>query len=31
MFDGFEDDDPISHRVGDVVYAIACKVCARCD
>ncbi|KAI0215234.1 WD repeat and HMG-box DNA-binding protein 1 [Lamellibrachia satsuma] len=25
MFDGFEDDDPISHRVGDVVYAIACK------
>ncbi|KAK2174448.1 hypothetical protein NP493_801g02049 [Ridgeia piscesae] len=24
-FEGLEDDDPVTHRVGDVVYAIACK------
>ena len=27
QFEGFEDDDPVTHQLSDVLYAIACKVC----
>ena len=27
QFEGFEDDDPVTHQLSDALYAIACKVC----
>jgi len=26
IYHGFDDDDPVSHRIGDVVYCVAYKV-----
>ena len=26
VYKGFEDDDPVTHRVGDCAYSVLCKV-----